>query len=323
MLKIGLRHFQLAAMAASFPLTWPQQISGMFSVMNTASSAGDQAVALDCQLAWVSLEGSELLWPSYVARELETNIRSTLPCAPVAAMLSPALISFPLPSPPLPSPPLLSFPLHSTLLHSTPLYSTPLHSPAPQPHPTPPPRARQTIDESSPLLWFRSLFVAKALATLLVAPTLIAAFLTFWVVYGTFFEEDIVEGANGARKAEEQSASARDDYHQEGEAADDDKEYRSTTKTRMVVSMLVLAMMFHPSITKTTFSFFKCTESIAGRRLLEADMNVVCDDEFDPDASLLHQSLIRFVAIPALIFCEFLCNNPLSYLLYRLLALTT
>ena len=61
-IKIGMRHFQLAAMAASFPLEWPSQINGMFALMSTASSAGDQAVALDCQLGDAVVPGSDSLY---------------------------------------------------------------------------------------------------------------------------------------------------------------------------------------------------------------------------------------------------------------------
>ena len=60
--RAGMRHFQLAAMAASFPLEWPPQINDMFAVMSTASSAGDQAVALDCQLRDVVVPGSSSLY---------------------------------------------------------------------------------------------------------------------------------------------------------------------------------------------------------------------------------------------------------------------
>ena len=70
--------------------------------------------------------------------------------------------------------------------------------------------------------------------------------------------------------------------------------YRSTPRTRMIVSVLVLSLMFHPTITKTTFAFFKCANSIAGRSLLEADMTVVCGSE-------LHQSLITFIALPSMV----------------------
>ena len=190
-LKIGLRHFQLASMAASFPLAWPPQLESMFSVMNTASSAGDQAVALDCQLA-------------------------------------------------------------------------------------------SSISASSPLLWLRSLFAAKALAGFLVPPILIAIFLAFWVAYGA-----LVEGPR-SDKAERAQTSTNSEL-------EDPDNYRSTPRTRMIVSTLVLLLMFHPTITKATFAFFKCTNPIAGRSLLEADMTVVC-------GSKLHQSLIMFIALPSIVF---------------------
>ena len=61
-IKIAMRHFQLAALAASFPLEWPSAISGMFAFMHTASSAGDQAVALDCQLGSRVVPGSGSLY---------------------------------------------------------------------------------------------------------------------------------------------------------------------------------------------------------------------------------------------------------------------
>ena len=190
-LKIGLRHFQLASMAASFPLAWPPQLESMFSVMNTVSSAGDQAVALDCQLA-------------------------------------------------------------------------------------------SSISASSPLLWLRSLFAAKALAGFLVPPILIFIFLAFWSAYGVLVE--------GPRPAKTERAHASTSSEQK-----DRKDYRSSPRTRMVVSTLVLSLMFHPTITKATFAFFKCTDSIAGHSLLEADMTVVCGSE-------LHQSMIAFIALPSMVF---------------------
>ena len=61
-IKIAMRHFQLAALAASFPLEWPSAVSGMFAFMHTASSAGDQAVALDCQLGSYVVPGSGSLY---------------------------------------------------------------------------------------------------------------------------------------------------------------------------------------------------------------------------------------------------------------------
>ena len=48
-MKLALRHFQLAGLAASFPLEWPGALKTVFNGMNTLSSFGDQAVALDCQ----------------------------------------------------------------------------------------------------------------------------------------------------------------------------------------------------------------------------------------------------------------------------------
>lgn len=53
--------------------------------------------------------------------------------------------------------------------------------------------------------------------------------------------------------------------------------------------------MFHPTITKTTFSFFKCTQAIEGVRLLEADMHIVCGSSY-------HSRLLLWVAGPAMIF---------------------
>ena len=57
-----MRHFQLASLAASFPLEWPDAISGMFAVMQTTSSAGQQVVALDCQLGSSVVPGSGSLY---------------------------------------------------------------------------------------------------------------------------------------------------------------------------------------------------------------------------------------------------------------------
>ena len=52
--------------------------------------------------------------------------------------------------------------------------------------------------------------------------------------------------------------------------------------------------MFHPTITKTTFAFFKCTAEVEGRSLLEADMNVVCGSPY-------HLQLLLWVAGPSMI----------------------
>ena len=53
-------------------------------------------------------------------------------------------------------------------------------------------------------------------------------------------------------------------------------------------------MMFHPTITKMTFAFFKCSVDIEGRSLLEADMNVVCGSPY-------HMRLLLLVAWPSMI----------------------
>jgi hypothetical protein len=39
MLKAGLRYFQLAALAASFPLQWPPEVKGLFGFMDGVTSA--------------------------------------------------------------------------------------------------------------------------------------------------------------------------------------------------------------------------------------------------------------------------------------------
>ena len=55
--------------------------------------------------------------------------------------------------------------------------------------------------------------------------------------------------------------------------------YTATLWTRSYVSILTLTMMFHPSLTSQVFSFFKCTKAVAGRRLLDSDVNIVCSSE--------------------------------------------
>ena len=176
-LKVGMRHFQLVSMASSFPLEWPVEIGSMFAFMNTASSAGDQAVALDCQL------GSH-------------------------------------------------------------------------------------IDAGSESLFFGSVFATKTIAGYLFPPILVTSFALFWVLY--FF---LVEGRQFGDK----------------------RPGMSSLKTRLIVSTLVLAMMFHPTITKATFEFFKCSNEVAGRSLLKADMRVICGSPY-------HSRLLFWVAGPGMIF---------------------
>lgn len=193
-IKIGMRHFQLAALAASFPLEWPSEIGEMFAFMHTASSAGDQAVALDCQLG-------------------------------------------------------------------------------------------SSIVPGSGSLFFGSMFAAKALIGFIIPPLLIAGFAVFWVVYTRLYE--------GRAFGDKTLKSSRDQEGSGGES-NGPNAYQSSFTTRLVVSTLVLAMMFHPTITKTTFGFFKCSAEVEGRSLLEADMNVVC-------GSAYHSRLLSWVAGPAMI----------------------
>jgi hypothetical protein len=49
--KVLASHMQLVAMAATFPLDWPESIESMFSVFDFASSAGESAVSFACVLA--------------------------------------------------------------------------------------------------------------------------------------------------------------------------------------------------------------------------------------------------------------------------------
>ena len=46
--KIGLRHFQLAAMVSGFPLEWPNVIKNLFAAMNSVSSAGSEVFSVEC-----------------------------------------------------------------------------------------------------------------------------------------------------------------------------------------------------------------------------------------------------------------------------------
>ena len=69
-IKVGMRHFQLAAMAVSFPLHWPDELKTLFNAMGTASSAGD-----------VSLEQSESNNATVHNGTRETN-RSTVRTRP-------------------------------------------------------------------------------------------------------------------------------------------------------------------------------------------------------------------------------------------------
>ena len=48
--KSGLRYFQLASLAASFPLEWPSFLSDLFGVMNLASSAAGDVLSVECSV---------------------------------------------------------------------------------------------------------------------------------------------------------------------------------------------------------------------------------------------------------------------------------
>ena len=79
-----------------------------------------------------------------------------------------------------------------------------------------------------------------------------------------------------------------------GESASDQPVYHATLRTRVTVTALVLFLMFHPTLTKTTFAFFKCTARISDRSLLAADLDIVCGNDF-------HRTLQATVATPALL----------------------
>ena len=194
-IKIGVRHFQLAAMASSFPLQWPVQLVNMFNFMMTASGSGFLGgLGLDCQLA-------------------------------------------------------------------------------------------SMISSGSPSLYFGSLIAAKGLVGLVVPALFAGLFSAFWAAYTVCWE-----GPKGTRAP------------QEGGGANSFKEqppntkgaYRSSLTTRIIVSVLVLAMTFHPLITRLSFSFFKCSNAVLGRSFVLADMNVQC-------GSLYHEDLLLWIAIPAIV----------------------
>ena len=46
--KIGLRHFQLAAMVSGFPLSWPRSVKALFAAMSSISSAGSEVFSVEC-----------------------------------------------------------------------------------------------------------------------------------------------------------------------------------------------------------------------------------------------------------------------------------
>ena len=48
--KSGLRYFQLASLAASFPLEWPRELSALFGIMNIASSAAGDVLSVECSV---------------------------------------------------------------------------------------------------------------------------------------------------------------------------------------------------------------------------------------------------------------------------------
>ena len=49
-LKSGLRYFQLAALAGSFPLKWPPHLTPLFGFMNAASSMAGDILSVECTL---------------------------------------------------------------------------------------------------------------------------------------------------------------------------------------------------------------------------------------------------------------------------------
>ena len=47
-MKIGLRYFQLVALAASFPLKWPSALSKLFDFMSITASASSAVLSTEC-----------------------------------------------------------------------------------------------------------------------------------------------------------------------------------------------------------------------------------------------------------------------------------
>ena len=205
-LKVGMRHLQLASMAASFPLQWPGPLRTMFAAMDTASSAGDQAVSIDCQL-----------------------------------------------------------------------------------------------EETS------GAFVAKASLAYTLPLFLVMGFFVVWALYAIY--ERHRDGAD--IETDEEKGEAREEEGMVGEGKskmggkDLDREeqiigvpresvFIQRMKTRFIVSTFVLMLMLHPSLTKTTFSFFKCSDKIGGKSLLEADMDIEC-------WAAQHMMLIVTRVLPALL----------------------
>ena len=67
------------------------------------------------------------------------------------------------------------------------------------------------------------------------------------------------------------------------------------TLARVQLSMLVALITMHPTLTKTVFQFYQCTDEIAGKSLLIADASIVCFEEE-------HWKLKYSLAVPAIIF---------------------
>ena len=127
------------------------------------------------------------------------------------------------------------------------------------------------------------MFVAKALITYATPVVLVTFCCSLWLAYS------LVESLAGWR--DDPEAQKDDDG---GESASDQPVYHATLRTRVTVTALVLFLMFHPTLTKTTFAFFKCTARISDRSLLAADLDIVCGDDF-------HRTLQATVATPALL----------------------
>ena len=67
------------------------------------------------------------------------------------------------------------------------------------------------------------------------------------------------------------------------------------TLARVQLSTLVALITMHPTLTKTVFQFYQCTDEIAGKSLLIADASIVCFEEE-------HLRLTYSLAVPAIFF---------------------
>lgn len=135
------------------------------------------------------------------------------------------------------------------------------------------------------------------------------------------------EGGHGRAKMHEKEAS-NEEKKESSDTAEEEKvtthntnSAPTTLSTRLYVSGLVLALMFHPTLTKTTFSFFKCSKDIAGKQFLDADMDIECWTQ-------PHYTTLYTLALPSLFLyvlgipageCSCLLHLPQSSMMFDLL----